>query len=50
MEGKLKGNIKTVDVRKLKKGDSLNYVLDVAKLSFKEKIVLDVFHNAQPSL
>ncbi|MBP7102108.1 MAG: phosphoglycerate kinase [Bacteroidales bacterium] len=47
MEGKLKGKYKTVDVRKLKKGDSLNYVLDVAKLSFKEKIVLDVFHNAQ---
>lgn len=46
MEGRFKGKYKTVDVRTFKKGDSLNYVLDVAKLSFKEKIVLDVFHNA----
>lgn len=47
MEGRLKGKYKTIDVRKLQKGDNLNYVLDVAKLSFKEKKVLDVFHNAQ---
>ena len=47
MEGRIEGQFRTVDIRKLKPGSKLNYVLDVAKESFQEKNVLDVFHNAK---
>lgn len=46
MEGKVEGQHRKVDIRKLKPGDSLNYVLDVAAESFKEENVLEVFHSA----
>lgn len=46
MEGKVDGQYRKVDIRNLKPGDSLNYVLDVAAESFKEESVLEVFHSA----
>jgi phosphoglycerate kinase len=47
MEGKLDGQNRKLDIREIKPGTKLNYVLDVAKESFLEKSVLDVFHNAK---
>lgn len=46
MEGKVERQYRKVDIRNLKPGDSLNYVLDVAAESFKEENVLEVFHSA----
>jgi phosphoglycerate kinase len=47
MEGKVEGKNRKLDIREIKPGTKLNYVLDVAKESFLEKSVLDVFHNAK---
>jgi phosphoglycerate kinase len=47
MEGRLDGKYRRLDIREIKKGTKLNYVLDVAKESFLEKSVLEVFHNAK---
>jgi len=47
MEGKIEGKNRKLDIREIKPGTKLNYVLDVAKESFLEKSVLDVFHNAK---
>jgi phosphoglycerate kinase len=47
IEGRIDGQFRTIDIRTLKSGTKLNYVLDVAKESFKEKNVLDVFHSAK---
>ena len=47
MEGKVEGKNRKMDIREIKPGTKLNYVLDVAKESFLEKSVLDVFHNAK---
>jgi phosphoglycerate kinase len=47
MDGKIDGKNRRLDIREIKKGTKLNYVLDVAKESFNEKSVLDVFHNAK---
>jgi phosphoglycerate kinase len=47
MEGKLDGQNRKLDIREIKPGTKLNYVLDVAKESFLEKSVLDVFRNAK---
>lgn len=47
IEGRVEGQFRTIDIRTLKKGTKLNYVLDVAKESFHEKNVLDVFHSAK---
>ncbi|MGD0710668.1 MAG: phosphoglycerate kinase [Bacteroidales bacterium] len=47
MEGKVEGKNRKLDIREIKRGTKLNYVLDVAKESFLEKSVLDVFHNAK---
>jgi len=41
------GKYRVHDIRKLQKGDSLNYVLDVAKEAFDDKHVQTVFHNAR---
>ncbi len=41
------GKYRVHDIRKLKSGDKLNYVLDVAPESFEEDLVQDVFHNAK---
>ena len=47
MEGRIDGQYRRLDIREIKKGTKLNYVLDVAKESFLEKSVLEVFHNAK---
>jgi phosphoglycerate kinase len=47
MEGKVEGKNRKLDIREIKPGTKLNYVLDVAKESFLEKSVLDVFQNAK---
>lgn len=47
MEGRIEGRFRTIDIRTLKPGSKLNYILDVAKESFKEKNVLDVFRSAK---
>jgi phosphoglycerate kinase len=47
LEGKEEGKHRTLDIRQLQPGTKLNYVLDVAKESFVEKQVIDVFHNAR---
>jgi len=47
MEGKLEGQYRTHDVRKLKRGTKLNYVLDADAASFHEPAVLDVFKTAR---
>lgn len=47
MEGKIDGKYRKLDIREIKKGEKLNYVLDVAKESFLEKPILGVFHNAK---
>ena len=41
------GKYRVQDIRKLKKGDSLNYILDVAPESFEDEHVKDVFHKAK---
>lgn len=41
------GKYRVHDIRKLKKGTSLNYVLDVAPEAFEDKHVQDIFHNAR---
>jgi len=46
LEGRLEGQFRTHDIRTLKPGTKLNYVLDVAKNSFNEQSVLDIFHGA----
>jgi len=47
LEGKIEGKYRKLDIREIKPGTKLNYVLDVAKESFCEKNVLDVFHSAK---
>lgn len=47
LEGKVEGKYRTHDIRKLKKGVSLNYILDVAPESFQEKNILKVFSEAK---
>jgi len=47
LDGKIDGKYRTHDIRKLKKGTELNYILDVAAESFAEKNVADVFASAK---
>ena len=47
MDGKVEGQFRTRDIRTLKAGDSLNFVLDADKKSFAESSVTDVFMNAK---
>jgi len=47
LEGKVKGQFKTVDIRTCKQGDNLDFICDIAKESFSEKHVNDVFHKAK---
>ncbi|MFO8087729.1 MAG: phosphoglycerate kinase [Bacteroidales bacterium] len=47
MEGKLEGQYRVRDVRELKQGEEMNYVLDVAAASFEEENVKAVFHQAR---
>ncbi|MGD9491923.1 MAG: phosphoglycerate kinase [Bacteroidales bacterium] len=46
LEGRKEGQFRTHDIRALKQGTKLNYVLDVARESFNEQSVLDIFHGA----
>jgi phosphoglycerate kinase len=46
LDGKIEGKHRIHDVSDLKKGQKLNYVLDVAPESFEVKEVKDVFHGA----
>jgi len=47
MDGKFENQNRVHDIRKLKSGTKLNYVLDVAKESFHEKNVIEIFHSAK---
>ncbi len=47
MEGKIEGKYRIHKVTDLKEGDQLNYILDVAKESFEDQHVKDIFHNAK---
>jgi len=47
MDGKIEGKNRIIHIKDLKAGTSLNYVLDIAKESFHEKSVLDVFEKAK---
>ncbi len=47
MDGKFEGQHRTHALRDLKPGTQLNYVLDVAKESFSDPHVLEVFHGAK---
>jgi len=47
LEGKIEGKHRTIDIRNLKKGDKLNYVLDVCGKSFEEDYVKKVFASAK---
>lgn len=47
IEGKINGQFRTIDIRTLKKGQRLNYVLDIDPLSFHEDNVLKVFSGAR---
>lgn len=47
VEDKKEGSYRVRDIRRLKQGDSLNYVLDVDGKSFEEKQVLAVFSQAK---
>ncbi|MFH1050824.1 MAG: phosphoglycerate kinase [bacterium] len=46
MEGRLEGQFRTHKVTELKEGDSLNYVLDVAKESFQAEDIKEIFSKA----
>jgi phosphoglycerate kinase len=47
LEGKIEGKFRTIDIRMLKAGAKLNWVLDVAKESFEVDSVKEVFHSAK---
>ena len=47
MEGKIEGQNRVHDIRKIKPGTSLNYILDVASESFHEENVIQIFHSAK---
>jgi phosphoglycerate kinase len=47
LEGKLEGKYREIDVRKLKKGSDLNYVLDVSPTSFEEEFVAEPIRMAK---
>lgn len=47
LEGKIEGKYRSLDIRKVKPGTELNYILDVASESFEVQEVKDVFHSAK---
>ncbi len=47
MEGKIEGKYRTHKITDLKKGDKLNYVLDVAKQSFEDSNIKEIFSRAK---
>lgn len=46
IDGKFEGKYRTRDIRDFRKGDSLNFVLDVASESFTDKVINKIFHDA----
>jgi phosphoglycerate kinase len=46
MEGKIEGQYRTHNIKELKPGSKLNYVLDADPASFREPQVLEVFNKA----
>lgn len=46
LDGKIEGKYKSVDIGKLKKGDSLGYILDIDPGSFEEKEVMEAIIGA----
>lgn len=46
LNGRIRGKYKTIDIRKCKKGETLDYICDIAKESFKTEEVHRVFHEA----
>ncbi len=47
IDGKFEDKFRTRDVRDLKKGDKLNFVLDVAPESFIDPVINKIFHEAK---
>jgi len=47
IEGKFDGKHRIHDIKSLKPGTELNYVLDIAKESFEDEAVKQVFHGAK---
>jgi phosphoglycerate kinase len=47
MEGMIDGQYRTRNIKDVKADTSLNYVLDIARASFMEKEVINVFHQAK---
>lgn len=47
LEGKIEGKYRVHDIRQLKPGTTLNYVLDVAAQNFNEHHIANVFHQAK---
>lgn len=47
LEGKIKGKNRVKNISEIKAGTKLNYVLDIAKESFNDKKVIEVFKKAK---
>jgi phosphoglycerate kinase len=47
MDAKIEGSYRVRSISNIKRGEELNYVLDIAKESFKDEKVKNVFHKAQ---
>ncbi len=47
LEGRIEGKYRSLDIRTVKPGTELNYILDVAAESFEVQEVKDVFHSAK---
>lgn len=47
LDGRIEGKYRQIDIRTIKKGTELNYILDVAAESFEVQEVKDVFHSAK---
>ena len=47
LDGRLEGKYRKIDIRQLKKGTKLNYVLDVAKESFEQKEIKEIFLQSE---
>ena len=47
LEGKFEGQYRVHDIRTLKPGTTLNYVLDVSAKNFTEPHIVEVFHKAK---
>jgi len=46
LEGRFKGKYRTIDIKNLKEGDKLNYVLDIDKSSFQQDEIKAIFAKA----